>query len=60
MKVYITKEEWFPVYNLDFNPTVYDKEGFEMSQEEIELYKEWEKLTNEVQLFLKKKYRGEE
>ncbi len=60
MKVYITKDEWYPVYEIEYLSTVYDSIGFEITQEELEEYKEWVELTRKVQEFLQEKYRGRE
>ncbi len=60
MKVYITKDEWYPVYEIEYGTTVYDSTGFEITEEELEEYKEWVELTRKVQEFLQEKYRGRE
>ena len=59
MKAYITKDEWYPVYEIEYEPTVYDSFGFEITKEELKMYKEWVKLTDKVQELLSVKYRGE-
>ncbi len=60
MKAYITKDEWYPVYEVEYGPTVYDSTGFEITKEELEMYREWVELTSKIQDFLQEKYRGRE